>query len=106
ENYLMDTHTSVAVNVYGKYLEETGDNTPVLIASTASPYKFSNSVLEAIVPTSEIPENEFEMVEKLNSVTSTPVPKPIAELKDANVRFNNVTDASSMADFVKKSLGI
>ena len=49
--YLCDTHTAVAVNVYRQYLEQTGDqNTPALLASTASPYKFSKSVLQALAP--------------------------------------------------------
>ncbi len=105
EKYLCDTHTSVAVNVYNQYVEKTGDKTPVVLASTASPYKFSHSVLEAVAPDA-ISENEFEMVEKLNQITGTEIPKPIAELKNLEVRFNNVTEAKSMPEYVKNTLGI
>jgi threonine synthase len=105
EGYLCDTHTSVAVNVYNQYVEKTGDKTPVVLASTASPYKFSHSVLEAVAP-SEICDDEFTMVERLNEITGAPVPKPIAELKDLEVRFNNVTESSSMPEYVKTTLGL
>ena len=105
EKYLCDTHTSVAINVYNQYVEKTGDKTPVVIASTASPYKFSHSVLEAVSP-ELICDDEFEMVERLNKVSGTEVPKPIAELKNLDVRFNNVTEADKMPEYVKNTLGI
>ena len=105
EKYLCDTHTSVAINVYNQYVEKTGDKTPVVIASTASPYKFSHSVLEAVSP-ELICDDEFEMVERLNKVSGAEVPKPIAELKNLDVRFNNVTEADKMPEYVKNILGI
>ena len=105
EKYLCDTHTSVAINVYNQYVEKTGDKTPVVIASTASPYKFSHSVLEAVAP-ELICDDEFEMVERLNKVSGADVPKPIAELQNLDVRFNNVTEADKMPEYVKNTLGI
>ena len=105
EKYLCDTHTSVAINVYNQYVEKTGDKTPVVIASTASPYKFSHSVLEAVSP-ELICDDEFEMVERLNKVSGADVPKPIAELQNLDVRFNNVTEADKMPEYVKNTLGI
>lgn len=105
ESYLCDTHTAVAVNVYGQYVESTGDKTPVVIASTASPYKFAHSVLEAVAP-EVICEDEFVMVDKLHEITNTAVPKPIAELKELEVRFNNVTESDAMPEYVKQVLGI
>ena len=105
EKYLCDTHTSVAINVYNQYVEKTGDKTPVVIASTASPYKFSHSVLEAVSP-ELICDDEFEMVERLNKVSGAEVPKPIAELQNLDVRFNNVTEADKMPEYVKNTLGI
>ena len=60
--YLSDTHTAVAINVYGQYVEKTGDKTPVILASTASPYKFSKSVLSSLIPEEKICESEFDMV--------------------------------------------
>lgn len=105
EHYLCDTHTAVAVNVYNQYVEKTGDSTPTVIASTASPYKFSHSVLEAISPES-ICDDEFKMVTELNKLTGADIPKPIAELENLDVRFNNVTEADKMPEYVKTTLGI
>ena len=102
--YLIDTHTSVAVNVYDKYVEETGDDRPVVIASTASPYKFANSVLEALGL--EVPADEFEAVELLSNKTNTAVPAPISALKSATVRFSNVCNKEDMNKVVLDRLGI
>lgn len=102
--YLIDTHTAVAVSVYNGYRAETGDTRPVVIASTASPYKFANSVLEAIGET--VPENEFDAVKLLSSKTNTEIPAPIAALETAAVRFNNVCDKEDMNKVVLDRLGI
>jgi len=104
--YLCDTHTAVAVNVYREYVEQTGDRTAVILDSTASPYKFSGSVLSALVHGENTPKDEFEMVDYLSRMTNTEVPKPLAALKNKNARFNNVVEASEMPEFVLKSLGI
>ncbi|MBQ2971889.1 MAG: threonine synthase [Ruminococcus sp.] len=105
KKYLCDTHTSVAVSVYDDYVKETGDKTPAVIASTASPYKFSKSVLEAMSDDA-LPESEFDMVYKLYSLSNTKVPAPIAELKGLKARFDNVTDKNEMKQTVLKALGI
>ncbi len=105
-NYLCDTHTAVAVNVYNQYLAQTQDKTPTVIVSTASPYKFSHSVLEAIVSDKEIPNDEFEIVNKLFEVSNTEVPKPLSDLKGKEVRFNNLTSSKDMEEYVLKTLGI
>ena len=105
ENYLCDTHTAVAINVYQQYVSETGDNTPALIASTASPYKFAKSVLEA-VSDDALPEDEFAMVEALSAKTKTPVPAPLASLKDAEVRFTFECKVDEMPKAVLDSLSI
>ena len=104
--YLCDTHTAVAVRVYKEYVEKTGDRTPVILDSTASPYKFSGSVLRAVVGEEEIPDDEFEMVELLNRKTNAPVPAPLAALKDKETRFTSVVDADEMPEFVLSSLGV
>lgn len=106
EGYLCDTHTAVAVNVYNQYVEKTNDKTPVIIASTASPYKFSKAVLEAVKPDVELPETEFEMVDMLNQITNAKIPAPLAALKDKKVRFNNTTEINSMPDYVLNALEI
>ena len=102
--YLCDTHTAVAVNAYEQYFEKTGDKRPVLIASTASPYKFAKSVLSAL--TNEIPESEFDTVDALSNFTNTSVPTPIAELKNATARFIDVYDKNDMYNAVCKCLKI
>ena len=105
ENYLCDTHTAVAVNVYQQYVAETKDTTPAVIASTASPYKFARSVLEA-VSDEALPEDEFAMVDALSAVTKTTVPAPLAMLKDAKVRFTLECKKEEMPQTVLNSLSI
>ena len=105
QGYLCDTHTAVAVSVCDKYIKETGDKTPVVIASTASPYKFSKAVLEAIGD-SDMPDSEFDMVEELNRLTDAPVPAPLASLRGKTPRFFDVTDKEDMQGVVLKALGI
>ncbi len=105
ESYLCDTHTAVAVNVYKQYVEETGDNTPAVIASTASPYKFAKSVLEA-VSDEKLPEDEYAMVDELSAITKTSVPLPLASLKNAEVRFKEECKVDEMPETVLNSLSI
>ncbi|MCQ2451198.1 MAG: threonine synthase [Clostridia bacterium] len=102
--YLIDTHTAVAVNVYNKYKDETGDNLPVIIASTASPYKFANSVLAALGE--DVSDDKFKTLDKLSDITKTDIPKPINDLKTATVRFTDVYSKEDMYNAVNKSLGI
>lgn len=104
-SYVCDTHTAVAVKVYKDYREKTGDTTKTVIASTASPYKFSNSVLDALGEFDSALD-EFELVDRLNEVSKLEVPKSLSELKDKVVRFNDTIEKSDMKDFVLKSLGI
>jgi hypothetical protein len=102
--YLIDTHTAVAVSVYNDYKASTGDERPVVIASTASPYKFANSVLEAIGQ--QVPENEFDAVKLLSEKTDTQIPAPIAALETAVLRFENVCEKEDMSKVVLDRLGI
>ncbi|MBQ1546095.1 MAG: threonine synthase, partial [Clostridia bacterium] len=104
--YLCDTHTAVAVSVYKDYVESTGDRTPTIVDSTASPYKFSKAVLESVAPNAKLPADEFEMTELLSSTTSTAVPAPLAALKSKETRFTNVCAKEEMADFVLNTLGV
>ncbi len=102
--YLMDTHTAVAFAAYEKYKEQTGDNTPVLIASTASPYKFASSVLKAF--DAAIPEDDFDKNDTLAALTATDIPTPIESLKGKTRRFGDVIDRDEMRDAICKYLGI
>ena len=103
-HYLCDTHTAVAVNVYRQYTEQTGDRTPCVIASTASPYKFAASVLPAVCG-GPLPEDGFAMLEKLSEVTGTAVPAPLANLKNCRVLHNACVSREEMGDFIRGFLG-
>lgn len=106
ENYLCDTHTAVAVNVYHQYVEETGNREiPAIVASTASPYKFAASVLDALTD-EQAAAGEFAMVEELSAVSGTMIPEPIAQLKEKKLRFDQVCSASGMKDVVLRMLAI
>ena len=94
------------INVYEQYVSKTGDKTPAVIASTASPYKFSKSVLTAVAPDMKLPETEFDMVDALNELTNMPVPAPLASLKDKKARFSDVTAVDDMPKYVLTALGI
>lgn len=104
-SYTCDTHTAVAVKVYEDYKKETGDKTKTIIASTASPYKFSSSVLEAIEgEKSEL--DEYEMIDRLAELSHIPVPQSLAELKNKPERFNDTIDKNTMKEYVLKKLDI
>lgn len=105
-NYLCDTHTAVAVHVYAEYVQRTADNIPTVIDSTASPYKFSKSVLTAVLGGSTPNLDEFDMVDELNKITGTAVPKPLASLKEKEVRFNNVCSKEDMSSMVFSLLNL
>ncbi|MDE6385918.1 MAG: threonine synthase [Eubacterium sp.] len=105
-NYLCDTHTAVAVKVYDEYAARTGDDIPTVIDSTASPYKFSKSVLSAVLGGNTPELDEFSMVDELNRVTNAEVPAPLASLKEKTVRFNNVCDKENMSEMVFKLLNL
>ena len=104
-SYTLDTHTAVAVKVYEDYKKATGDNTKTVIASTASPYKFSTAVLEAINGTAG-DMDEFDKVEKLHEVSGYDIPKSLADLKNKDIRFTGVIGKDDMKDFVLKSLSL
>ena len=104
-SYTCDTHTAVAVKVYEDYKNKTGDMTKTLIASTASPYKFSSSVLEAIEGSnSEL--DEYEMVDRLAELSKLPIPSSLAELKNKERIFKDSIGKAKMNDYVLKDFGI
>ena len=104
-SYTCDTHTAVAVKVYEDYKKSTGDTTKTIIASTASPYKFSAAVLEAIEgKISDI--SEYEKVDRIAELSDIPVPSALADLKNKPERFNDVIDKNDQKAYVLKTLGI
>ena len=85
KGYLIDTHTAVAAHVMEQYRAATGDRTPTVFVSTASPYKFCNHVLAAI---GETPKGDgVELLDQLHSATGVPVPRRLAALKGKERRF-------------------
>jgi threonine synthase len=105
DNYIMDTHTAVASTVYDKYVAATGDHTPTVIASTASPYKFTRSVMEAIDP-KYASQSDFELVDELNKLSGVKVPQAIEDIRSAAVLHDTVCDKSEMEQVVRSILSL
>ena len=103
--YVMDTHTAVAVSVYEKYKKETKDDNVTVIASTASPFKFTRSVMNAIDPKYDS-MGDFELVDELSKIGNVKVPNAIEEIRNAEIRHNNLCEVAGMKDIVKKFLGM
>jgi len=94
--YLMDTHTAVAYKVYQDYKKETGDETVTVIASTASAYKFADSVAESLgLP---VAEDGFANLRALHEKTGVRVPKGLEGLEDKPVRHTAVLEKDEMKD--------
>jgi len=96
---LCDPHTAVGAKVYRDYREQTGDTTPTLLMSTASPFKFARPVLEALGE--KPPENEFEQMECLSALTGHPVPSPLKELKGQKERFSDICEKDRVPETVR-----
>ena len=125
KKYLADTHTAVAVKVYEDYRERTGDTTPTVIASTASPFKFCQSVISALggtvsgdglswtftlkggltlsdgTPiTSDHVRHGTELLDQLHDMTGAPIPAPLAALSGLKPRFDLVIDRENILNTV------
>lgn len=101
--YLCDTHTAVGVKVYTDYVDATGDTAKTIIASTASPYKFTGGVLKAI-SREAIPEGDFEQVELLAKLSGMEPPTSLLELREKPVRFTGSVEKEAMAGQVLQML--
>ena len=104
-NYLADTHTGVAIKVYNDYVKNTGDKTETVIVSTASPYKFSADVLDA-VDSKSADHDGIKAMAILSEVTGTKIPTPLSGLDKRTVRFEDVCDSDDMIKAVYGYLGI
>ena len=103
-SYTCDTHTAVAVKVYNDYKAATGDTTKTVIASTASPYKFSAAVLEALEKgNSDI--DEYAKIDRIAELSDIPVPAALADLKNKPERFTDVIEKADQKDYVLRTLG-
>lgn len=103
--YLIDPHTAVGMNVYEQYLQATGDNTPAVVASTASPFKFSSDVAGAVLDGGELAGlDEFAVMSKLGEKAGLNIPGSLAELSQLPVRHQTVTSRDTMLDTVLEFL--
>ena len=103
--YVLDTHTAVGKAVYEKYKKETQDNTKTVIASTASPFKFTRSVMTAIDKKYESME-DFQLVDELSELAKIPIPQAIEEIRTAKIRHNKTAQVPQMPAAVMEILGI
>ena len=97
--YLIDPHTAVGVFAAHEY-RKTDADTPMLVASTASPYKFSAAVLSALGK--EVPENGFDAIAMLEKISGTTAPERLSKLREMLVRFTDTVEAEEMIDAVRK----
>ena len=98
QNYLIDPHTAVAFHVLEQYRAESGDDTPTVVVSTASPFKFCSSVLTALGVQDQ--RTGLDILDQLTEVTGVPTPMPLALLKKRARRFNGVVEKENMKDCV------
>ena len=101
--YVIDTHTAVAAAVYGKYKAASKDDTTTVIASTASPFKFTRSVMNAI-DTKYDSMGDFELVDELSKIANVKVPNAIEEIRTAPVLHDTQCDVDKMQDVVRAFL--
>lgn len=101
EKYLIDTHTAVASVAYDKYLVESKDYSKTIIASTASPYKFTSDILKALsIETENL--NDFEIMEKLSSLTFTEIPYNLSSLENKEIRFKDNSSKENILEKIKE----
>ncbi|MDO5293586.1 MAG: threonine synthase [bacterium] len=103
--YVIDTHTAVAAGVYNDYKQDSKDDTKTIIASTASPFKFTRSVMEAIDP-AYASKTDFELVDELSKIGNVKVPQAIEDIRNAKVLHDTVCDVDEMQNTVKNWLGM
>lgn len=104
-NYLVDTHTAVAYSVYEKYAQESKDKTKTIISSTASPFKFGQSVVQAIDLNVD-GKDEFTMLEALSKASNIEIPKPIEDLRFKKILHKNNCNKEEMQDMIRKFLRV
>ena len=104
--YVVDPHTAVAVHVFREYVHTTGDSRPTLIASTASPFKFSRVVLEAIWEGETFPEDELALLPVLSDRLQLEIPAGLADLARRPVLHDMVCAPAEMKQVVAGLLGL
>ncbi|WP_125707695.1 threonine synthase [Companilactobacillus zhongbaensis] len=101
EYYLMDPHTAVGYKVMRDY-EKTGDKTPNVLLSTASPYKFVRVVAQSILDA--VPNDDFDVMQKLAQVTDIPIPENLANVWNLPTLHQDVIDKDQMKEYVKSKV--
>ncbi len=101
-DYLLDTHTAVAVDVYVDYTIESGDKTKTIIVSTASPYKFPQDVYNAL--TGEFVNDSIKAADMLEEYTGMEIPEPLQGLQSRVVRFKDVIEKDKIKEAVLNCL--
>lgn len=104
-NYLMDPHTAVASQVYDDYRAATGDTTPTVVLSTASPYKFAHHVYESIFGSIPADMNDFAVLDALAEQTGVPIPTPLTGLENRPNQHDHVCAKANMPDALSAFLG-
>lgn len=103
--YLIDTHTAVGYNVLTKYRAQTGDETKTVVVSTASPYKFCDSVIKALASPEECRDcSGLDLIDRLETLTGVKAPVPLKSLRGKTVRFTKTVSAEEMPAVVKMFL--
>jgi len=101
-DYLIDPHTAVAFDALAQYRRETGDAARAIVVSTASPFKFCDSALEALGEELLLPG--LDSLDQLSEKTGMPIPKPLAELRGKAPRFDRIVEKDRMVDAVHEML--
>lgn len=101
--YVIDTHTAVAAGVYGKYQNESDDDTVSVIVSTASPFKFAGSVMDAIDPSHDTME-DMDLVDRLNETAGIEIPRAVEEIRQAPIRHQTICEVDEMRNVVREFL--
>lgn len=104
EGYLIDTHTAVAYVVLNKYISDTKDNTPYLIASTASPYKFPRSILKALDLDLD-KANDFKVINKLYDYSKITIPNNLIDLDKKEIIHNFTSEVNELKTSLLDFLG-
>ena len=99
-NYLADTHTSVALACAEQYLKENADNNKIIVASTASPYKFAADVYKSI--TNKAATSDTAALDELSALTNTEITYPLRNLTDRKINFTTVINSEDMLKEVYK----
>lgn len=103
--YLIDPHTAVAYAVYKKYVKETGDKTKTVIVATASPFKFTKSVMESIDSRYK-KYDDFELIEKMSDLAQVPIPSGVRDIEKMPIRHKMVCKKEEMKAKIAEILNL